>query len=247
MMTDCEIRNRSGERIDHHFHPGTRADALVILAHGVTGNMDRPHLIALADGLAARGWPCLRISYSGNGGSEGRFEDSCITKEIGDLQAVLDAVPDTAKAAYVGHSMGGAVGVLTAARDLRIRALISLAGMTHTAAFVQREFGDVTPGQGCMWDDENCPLSETYVDDLNSINDTLSAAEAVTQPWLLIHGEADDVVPVQDSRDAHAAAICEKQVLEIAGAGHSFDEANYPELVAAVDGWLTLSFGEVGS
>ena len=247
MMTDCEIRNRSGERIDHHFHPGTRADALVILAHGVTGNMDRPHLVALADGLAARGWPCLRISYSGNGGSEGRFEDSCITKEIGDLQAVLDAVPDTAKAAYVGHSMGGAVGVLTAARDLRIRALISLAGMTHTAAFVQREFGDVTPGQGCMWDDENCPLSETYVDDLNSINDTLSAAEAVTQPWLLIHGEADDLVPVQDSRDALAAAICEKQILEIAGAGHSFDEANYPELVAAVDGWLTLSFGEVGS
>lgn len=247
MMTDCEIRNRSGERIDHHFHPGTRADALVILAHGVTGNMDRPHLVALADGLAARGWPCLRISYSGNGGSEGRFEDSCITKEIGDLQAVLDAVPDTAKAAYVGHSMGGAVGVLTAARDLRIRALISLAGMTHTAAFVQREFGDVTPGQGCMWDDENCPLSQIYVDDLNSINDTLSAAEAVTQPWLLIHGEADDLVPVQDSRDALAAAICEKQILEIAGAGHSFDEANYPELVAAVDGWLTLSFGEVGS
>ena len=247
MMTDSEIRNRSGERIDHSFHPGTRADALVILAHGVTGNKDRPHLVALGEGLSARGWPCLRISFSGNGDSEGRFEDSCITKEIGDLQAVLDAVPDTAKVAYVGHSMGGAVGVLTAARDLRIRALVSLAGMTRTAAFVQREFGDVTPGAGFMWDDENCPLSETYVNDLTSIGDTLSAAEAVIQPWLLIHGVADDLVPLQDGRDAYQAAICEKQFLEIAGADHSFDDASYPLLVEAVDLWLKSSFGAVVS
>lgn len=243
MMTACEIRNRSEEKIDHTFHPGVRADALVILAHGVTGNKDRPHLVALAEGLSALGWPCLRISYSGNGGSEGRFEDSCITKEIGDLQAVLDVVPDTAKVAYVGHSMGGAVGVLTAARDLRIHALVSLAGMTHTAAFAAREFAGVTPGEGFMWEDENCPLSKTYIDDLNNIGSTISAAEAVIQPWLLIHGDADDVVPVQDGRDAFEAATSEKQWLEIPGAGHSFDPANYPELVAAVDGWLKSSLG----
>ena len=243
MMTDSEIRNRSGERIDHSFHPGNRADALVILAHGVTGNKDRPHLIAIAVGLAARGWPCLRISFSGNGGAEGRFQDSCITKEIGDLQAVLDAVPDTAQVAYIGHSMGGAVGVLTAARDLRIRALVSLAGMTRTADFVKREFGDVTPGEGFMWEDENCPLSWTFVDDLRLIGDTLSAAEAVTQPWLFIHGDADDVVPIQDSRDAFDAATCEKDFLALAGAGHSFDEASYPQLVEAVDEWLKAAFG----
>ena len=242
MMTDREIRNRANEKLDHTFHPGVRADALVILAHGVTGNKDRPHLIALAEGLSARGWPCLRISYSGNGESEGRFKDSCITKEIGDLQAVLDAIPHTTQVAYVGHSMGGAVGVLTAARDLRIKVLVSLAGMTHTAAFVEREFGEVTPGEGLMWEDENFPLSEIYVNDLKSIGDTLSAAEAVIQPWLLIHGDADDLVPLQDGRDAFLAATCEKKWLAISDAGHSFDEASYPQLVAAVDEWLDASF-----
>jgi uncharacterized protein len=242
MMTDCEIRNRSNEKIDHTFHPGVRADALVILAHGVTGNKDRPHLVALADGLSAIGWPCLRISYSGNGGSEGRFEDSCITKEVSDLQAVLDGIPHTTQVAYVGHSMGGAVGVLTAARDLRIKVLVSLAGMTHTAAFVEREFGEVTPSEGIMWEDENFPLSETYVNDLKFIGDTLSAAEAVIQPWLLIHGDADDLVPLEDGRDAFEAATCEKKWLVITGAGHSFDEASYPQLLNAVDEWLNASF-----
>lgn len=243
MMTDSEIRNRAGERLDHTFHPATRADVLVILGHGLTGNKDRPQLVALAEGLAARGWPCLRITYPGNGDSEGRFEDCCITKEIRDLQAVLDAVPDDVKVAYLGHSMGGAVGVFTAVRDLRIRVLVSLAGMTHTAAFAEREFAGVTPGEGLLWEDEKCPLSRTLADDLNALGNTLPAAAAVTQPWLLIHGDADDLVPVQDGRDAFAAATAEKRWLEIAGAGHAFDATSYPQLVEAVDAWLKSAFG----
>ncbi|NQW99946.1 alpha/beta fold hydrolase [bacterium] len=243
MMTGTEIRNRSGESIDYTFHPGTRADALVILGHGLTGNKDRPLLVALAQGLSALGWPCLRISYSGNGDSEGRFEDSCISKDVRDLQALLDVVPTNVSAIYAGHSMGAAVGVLTAARDLRIRGLVSLAGMTHTAAFVEREFAGVTPGEGLMWEDENFPLSREFVEDLTMVGDTLSAAEAVTQPWLLIHGDADDLVPVQDGRDAFDAATGEKKWLEIPGAGHAFDESNYPQIVAVMDQWLTTQLG----
>jgi pimeloyl-ACP methyl ester carboxylesterase len=147
-------------------------------------------------------------------------------------------VPNDVNVAYAGHSMGGAVGVLTAARDLRIRALVSLAGMTRTAAFVEREFSGATPDAGFMWEDEDFPLSRTFVDDLKAIDNTLDAAEAVTQPWLLIHGAADDLVPVQDGLDAFAVATCDKQWLEISGAGHSFDESSYPRLVEAVDEFL---------
>jgi pimeloyl-ACP methyl ester carboxylesterase len=238
-----DLQNPAGERLDHHFHPAERRGTLVILGHGLTGNMDRPLLVALAEGLSARGWPCLRISFSGNGGSQGRFEDSCITKQIADLKAVLDSVPDYVQIAYAGHSMGAAVGVLTAAEDLRIRALVSLAGMVRTADFVEREFGGQTPGKDLMWDEAGCPLSENFAEDLKSIGDVLSAAATVTQPWVLVHGVADDLVPVQDSRDAHAAAVCIKELLEIPGAGHSFDEATYPRIVDAMDAWLASHFG----
>lgn len=241
-MNELEITNRAGEQLDYQFHPGNRMGVLVVIGHGVTANKDRPHLVALADGLSAKGWPCLRFSFAGNGESEGCFTHSCITKEVGDLQAVLDAVPDTVSVVYVGHSMGGAVGVLTAARDLRIRLLVSLAGMTHTAEFVDREFGDVTPGEGCMWDKPECPLSQTYVDDLRQIGSTLDAAAAVSQPWLIIHGTADDVVPIQDGKDAFEAATSAKEWLEIEGAEHLFDESSYPLLVEGVDGFLCRYF-----
>lgn len=241
-MASSVIKNPSGERIDLTFHPGSRRESLVILGHGLTGNKDRPLLVALAEGLSALGWPCMRISYSGNGHSGGRFEDATITKETNDLRAVLSAVPDWVNVAYAGHSMGSAVGILTASKDLRIRALVSLAGMARTADFVKREFGDLIPGKDLMWDEEKCPLSESFVADMRTIIDVLPAASSVVQPWLLIHGTDDDLVPIQDSRDAHSAAVCKKRLLEIDGAGHSFDEATYPQIVEAMNAWLTVHF-----
>jgi uncharacterized protein len=238
-----DLRNIHGERLDHHFHPGARHDTLVILGHGLTGNKDRPLLVALAEGLASIGWPCLRVSFSGNGDSQGRFEDSCITRQIGDLQAVLDTVPDYVGIAYVGHSMGSATGVMTAVRDLRIQALISLAGMTHVAAFAQREFVGLVPGKDCIWEDEAFPLSESLVDDMKTIGSILPSVERLIRPWLLIHGLEDDVVPVADSRDAHAAARNRSELLEIPGAGHVFGEDSHAAIIAAADSWLARCFG----
>ena len=233
-----EFRNSSGERLDSTFHPAGRDDVLVILAHGLTGNKDRPLLANLAQGLAARGWPCLRISFSGNGGSEGDFRAANISKECGDLRAILDALPAGIKVAYAGHSMGSAVGLISAANDPRIRVLISLAGMIRTSAFFHREFGAVIPDEGCMWDEPDFPLSRRFADDLQSIGDLLEPAVSLTAPWLLIHGEADDVVLSEDSRDAYHRANEPKRLVEIPGADHAFDETSYPMIVNEAAAWL---------
>ncbi len=233
-----EFRNRLGEKLDTAFHPGTRDGVLVVMAHGVTGNKDRPLLIALAEGLAARGWPCLRISWSGNGASEGDFRHATISKESRDLRDVLDALPKDLKVAYIGHSMGAAVGVTVAAEDDRIRVLVSLAGMVRTEDFLEREFGNVIPDKGVMWDDPAFPLSQKYVDDLGAIGDLFDEVGQVSVPWLLIHGTADDVVLIEDSRDAYDTAEEPKRLVEIKGAEHSFDEKSYPQVIAEVAGWL---------
>ena len=231
------IRNASGERLDVSFHEAEKSDFLVILGHGLTGNKDRPLLVALAEALAEKGWPCLRISFSGNGDSEGKFADSNITKEVGELSAVIDQLGTSKKIAYIGHSMGGAVGALTAARDERIQVLVSLAGIVNTAKFAEREFGDVLPGEGYMWDKPDCPLSQSYVTDLKQIGNTLGAARELRLPWLLLHGSADDVVFPADSQDLMQVLRGPSELVEIEGAGHSF-ENHYSSVIAEVTGWL---------
>jgi pimeloyl-ACP methyl ester carboxylesterase len=242
-VTLPEFRNRSGELLDTSFHPAERDRFLVLLGHGVTGNKDRPLLIGVADGLAARGWPCLRVSFAGNGASEGRFEDCTVSKECDDLRSILDALPSDLEIAYAGHSMGGGVGVRVAASDPRISVLVSLAGMLRLADFHQAEFGDLTPDDGLMWDEPDCPLSKTFANDMTKLGELFDEAAAVKAPWLLIHGTADDVVLPKDSQDGYAVAGEPKKLVEIEGAGHSFDEATYPQVIDEIGSWLDEHLG----
>lgn len=234
-----QIRNPQGERLDFTVHPGaTGQRELVVIGHGVTGNKDRPHLVALAEGLAAAGIPALRLSFAGNGNSEGDFTACTITKEVADLGAVLDALPGW-NITYVGHSMGAAVGVLRASRDARITRLVSLAGMAQPAVFAQREFGAQQPGKDFMWDDEDCPLGETFMRDMAAIPGMADAARAITVPWLLVHGTADDVVPISDSEAlVQAVGAARVNFVRIDGANHGFAEAHTSIMVKTVIDWL---------
>lgn len=238
MLENTEFRNRRGERLDVALHRGSKPDRLVVLGHGVTGNKDRPLVMAVAEGLAVKGWSCLRVSFSGNGDSEGDFREATVTKESEDLHDVLDQLPDGLRIAYAGHSMGAAVGLMTAETDPRLRVLVNLAGMIRTEEFCEAEFGEVTPDEGNMWDEPDCPLSQNYVDDMESIGDLFDEVSGLERPLLLIHGTDDDVVLPADSDDAFEAAQEPKRLIRIEGEGHSFSDASYGQIVDEIDRWL---------
>ena len=239
-----DIRNASGEKIDYSYHEGNNeSDNLVIIGHGVTGNKDRPFLVALAEGLASAGIPTVRISFSGNGDSEGKFTDSNISKEVADLGSVIDRFSNK-RITYVGHSMGGAVGAIRASQDSRIQFLVSLAGMVHTKQFAETEFGMVKPDHGNMWDDEDCPLSSTFMNDLAAIESTVSCGSKIKIPWLLIHGSEDDVVPLQDSKDIAAVAGGQNTLVEQPRANHVFAEEATAPMVAQVVAWVAEQYAK---
>ena len=234
------IKNPSGETIDYTFHEGVaNARDVLIIGHGVTGNKDRPFVVALAEAVSAEGVPVLRFSFAGNGSSEGSFRKCTISKEVDDLKAVLSATESAGlRAIYAGHSMGGAVGVIAASSDSRIRHLVSLAGMVNTEAFYNREFGEEAPDSGCMWEDASCPLSKVFLSDMKAIGTTAPKASEVTAPWLFVHGTDDDVVPIEDSREIFALANDPKKLVEIPGADHVFSEDGLKPMTEAVISWL---------
>ena len=234
------IRNPSGERLACSWVAGDPdSTACVVLGHGLTSDRERPWSQALSDALAGQGIASVRVAFSGNGDSEGRFENSTITKEVADLGALLDALAGRGRSplAYVGHSMGAAVGVLRASRDDRIQALVSLAGMVHTAEFVERLFGQLEPGDP-MLDKPHCPFGLALRDDLTRIGSVADDAASLRVPWLLVHGTADDVVHPGDSRDAHTRAPSTAQLVELDAVDHSFTGDGLTPMVDVVVPWL---------
>lgn len=229
-----ELRNRAGERLDHVFAEGRAADApLAVVAHGVTSHHDRPYLVEICERLRARGFATLRFSFAGNGASEGRYEDVTISKEVEDLGCVLDAFPGR-RVVCVGHSMGAAVGVLRAASDARITALVSLAGMVHVRAFFARHCAGLVPGRDVLFGRAQCPLTQRFLDDAARIDTTLAAAARVRVPWLLVHGDEDELVPLADSEDACAAAGGRPTLRVVRGADHRF-QGKHAALLAALE------------
>lgn len=234
-----EIKNAQGERLDYTFTPGEegRGD-LVVIGHGVTANKDREWAVVLAGRLRDARIASLRISFSGNGDSEGDFRRSTVTKEVEDLGAVLDAT-GYFRVAYAGHSMGGAVGVLRASRDERIRFLVSLAGMVHVADFCDRKFGALTPDRDLMWDKPECPLSREFVDDMRATGSVVDRGADVAVPWLLVHGTADTVVPLRDSLDILGRAGGSAELVQLEGVDHVFSGEGAEQMADAVVRWLS--------
>ena len=232
------IRNIQGELLEYDFLPGEegRKD-LVIIGHGVTANKDREWAVMLSAALAKAGFASLRFSFSGNGGSEGRFEDSCPNKEADDLRCVLQAVSDW-QVTYVGHSMGAAVGVLVAAAETCILRLVSLGGMVDTADFAQRKFGDLQPGNAFMWEKPECPLTQSFMDDMRTIDSVEPLAKSIALPWLLVHGSADTVVPIEESERLYQQDAPHRTFISMPDADHVFSGPHAAIMADQVVDWL---------
>ncbi|MDF1662535.1 MAG: alpha/beta fold hydrolase [Planctomycetota bacterium] len=233
------IKNRNGEQLDLAYCSGAeRSRVLVILGHGVTANKDRSWALALAKGLDELGFATLRFSFSGNGRSQGDFKQSTILKEVNDLKAILNAVSGFQKVVFVGHSMAGAVGVLCASADPRIDVLVSLAGMVHVQDFAQRKFGSLTPDNDLMWDKPECPLSSIFMNEMSELKSVVDKGSEIKQPWLLVHGSGDSVVPLQDSIDIHSRAHLKASLKTMDGADHLFSGEHEAKMVTIVSDWL---------
>ena len=123
---------------------GARLPAVVLV--GGSGPTDRDEAVAgiplfgqLANALADAGFLVLRYDKRGVGQSGGRPESATLGDFAEDLRAAVRFVADRRdvdrkRVAVVGHSEGGAVGLMASARDDRIAGLALLASIGVTGA-----------------------------------------------------------------------------------------------------------------
>lgn len=222
-----------GERLKTYLHNPSRGARVIIMCHGFSGNSSGPLGTTLAELLSSEYFVC-RFDFRGQGQSEGRFYDSCITRELEDLDRIVSYVRKQyapRELILIGHSFGAAIALLYAA-DHHIDRLILLSGEGDLAKAVPLEFNDAQladmgrKGETLVtnWSlgDENNDdlLGRQFLDDLRSYS-TIDAADKTSVPTLLLHGTADDVVPCPRSEELHKH-INGSTFVPLPGADHTY-------------------------
>ena len=216
---------------------------LCILIHGFTGHMEEEHIIAAQKAMNDAGVAVLRAEMYGHGGSDGEFRYHTLYKWVTNALAVvryaksLDFVTDL----YLsGHSQGGLLTMLVGGMcvdDLKAILPLSPAWMIPDGAregnllgmdFDPAHIPDVLAG----WDVE---LDGDYVRvaQLIHVEDEIARFD---KPVFIVHGEADDVVPMAYAEKA-LKLYKDAKLVTVPGADHCFN-GHLDELAAAIRGFF---------
>jgi acetyl esterase/lipase len=217
---------------------GSEPVPLVVLIHGGCwrSQYDLKHLAGAAAALAKEGFAVWTIEYrrigDANGGWPGTFDD--IAHAVDYVRRLGAQFPriDTARVVLMGHSAGGQLALWAASRKqnettglfrsaiapLKVAGVVSLAGITDLA-----DFG--TGAGGC--NQSVTPLIGGTPQQYPQRYRAVSPMERVPIGVFirLVHGDADPIVPIDQSKDflARARMAGDRAELDVIKGGGHFD------------------------
>lgn len=225
---------------------------VVVICHGFVGNRigtDRLFVKA-AKALEESGFAVLRFDYAGCGESEGDYGQTGMGSWIDQTRYALDTVLDLdfidhTKVALLGHSLGGAVAVATAAVDKRVNTLVLWAPVGHPfvdiVELVGRETYDEAVTKGAV-EHAGYSLSHSFFQSLAPAH-PLQEAKHFAGDVFLVHGTSDPVISVdysflyQKVFWTRGTGLCDKEI--ITGADHTFSTKGHSAIaIGQTVDWL---------
>ncbi len=245
----------------------------VIICHGFKGFKDWGFFPHLAVRLARAGLAAVSFNFSGSGiGPDGerfsepeRFGHATFSGDLRDLAlvvqrllggALIQGLPRPSSIGLFGHSRGGATALLHAADEPACRALVTWSAIGDvrrwSAETIERWRTDGKIDVVNSRTGEVLPLYTDVLDDIEAHGsgrlDLVAHAGRLRVPWLIVHGDQDESVPLDDARRLYEAADQATTELElIAGGSHTFGArhpwaGSTPELDRAMEatvGWFS--------
>ena len=217
---------------------------LVVVIHGFTGHIEETHIVAVSKGINAAGFATLRVDMYGHGQSDGAFRNHTLFKWMTNALTVIDYARglDFVTDIYLcGHSQGGLLVMLAAAmkHDV-IKGLIPLSPacmipeIARSGELLGLSFDpNHIPEVLNSWDGRELDGNYARVAQTIRVED---AIERYRGPVLIVHGDADESVPVQYGIRA-AEAYANGRLVLISGDDHCYNR-HLDQVVDAVTDWL---------
>ncbi len=202
---------------------------------GINSTMTMP---ALADLIAAEtGFTALTYASRGVAGSAGDFSLDGWRRDLVGAVDLLGSEVNCDGIWLIGFGTGGALAVVVAGRDERVR------GVAAVAAPADFEDWARNPRKLLVWarevgvvrDPDFPQRFDRWAAEIRAVRAVEAAESLGDRSLLVLHGSDDETVPVFDARvlaDAHAGS----DLRIIGGAGHHL--RHDPRAVAVLLGWL---------
>jgi fermentation-respiration switch protein FrsA (DUF1100 family) len=217
-----KIHSSTGITLTGRFFPGPRR-ALIVLASGYGDTQDQ--MLPFADFLHRAGFSTLTYNTRARDTSGGEYVTLGVYEQKDMISVVNYAIArkdvDPHRIAVLGISMGGSTAILAAAHDSSIRAVIDDCGFSDAPSVIAASFEHFIHLPAFPF----APItvwiaSERAGIDVNGVRPMDLIGRISPRPILIIHGLADYIVPVENSRRNFAAAREPKQLWLVPGAGH---------------------------
>lgn len=217
----------------------------IMMPHGGPFARDDEEWDWWAQFLASRGYAVLQPNYRGSSGFGTSFaklgEGQWGLKMQDDLLdavgwATKQGIADPKRVCIVGGSYGGYAAFRAAQRDKGVyRCAVSYAGVSDMAAMVRYDSSFLNGGRAKDY-------LRTQAPDLKSVSPINYAADFST-PILIMHGKADQTVPVKQSREMverlKASGAVYRYVEQPEGDHHFTREADRLQFLQELEAFLT--------
>ena len=231
---------------DYTYDDNNANSGTIIFIHGFKGFKDwgAHHLSAAF--FAENGYRYLKFNLSHSGVTSANMNDvtdmeafatNTISKELFDIDAVISyaAVNFPSAPLYlIGHSRGGGLAIIQAAKDQRISKLVTWSAISDFSSLWKKEqekdwmlTGQITVENART--KEKMPLNRTLLEDFNQHKESFNikaAAQRVAIPWLILHGDNDINVNFSVAQEL-AQKQLKAKIQKIEGAEHVFG-ASHP-------------------
>ncbi|MGB9791980.1 MAG: alpha/beta hydrolase [Thermacetogeniaceae bacterium] len=245
--------NASGERIigDLHLPATGTPEYVVVVCHGFLGTRQGGgRAVVLAEKLASAGYGVLRFDFAGSGESEGDFASATLTKNACDLSAALDFLNELGYQKFIalGRSFGGNAVLVGAVREKRIKGVCLWSTPIDMVPVLKAILGEelyqaMVRGETVTFENgyRKYTKKPDFLRDLVGYRMEELVAAVSPRPLLILHGEADELVPVESAKMMFQAAGEPKELVLIPGGDHHLSE-HQAEAIEATLMWLKKHF-----
>jgi len=199
-FTEIYVTTEDDERIAAWWAPPRLADGVVLFFHGTPSTL-RDTVWRLPD-LRRTGLGVMAIDYRGYGSSTGSPSELGLRTDARAAFDYIRAAAPASKVAVFGESLGTGVAIALA-RERPVTGVL----LNAPYASVLRLFEMRGPPLPYRW-----LLTDQF--------DSEALIGSINVPVMILHGTADDQIPINEARRLYAAAREPKTMIEVKGAGH---------------------------